>query len=60
MSAIPLPHHAGTIAGANLLLQGTIPSDGHFVINAVDGVLIRPAWSRFSNNRPQRKSVQCA
>jgi uncharacterized protein (TIGR03437 family) len=33
MSAIPLPNYTGTIAGVNLLLQGTIPSGGHFVIN---------------------------
>ena len=33
MSAIPLPNYTGTIAHVNLLLQGAIPSGGHFVID---------------------------
>jgi len=33
MSPIPLPNYTGTIANVNFLLQGAIPSGGHFVIN---------------------------
>jgi hypothetical protein len=33
MSAIPLPNYTGAIANVNFLMEGAIPSGGHFVVS---------------------------
>ena len=33
VSAVPLPNYSGPIANVNFMAQGTIPANGHFVID---------------------------
>jgi hypothetical protein len=33
MAAMAVPNYTGPIANANVMVQGAIPSDGHFVVS---------------------------